>query len=102
MIISEPFIRRPVATTLLTIGFALAGMVACTEMVGKSTCGSGDTGSLKKATAPAAASPMVRSVVATGRRMKGLDGSMVQTDPPLWPTPAGRPANRTARRSNQR
>src|SRR5215813_12248332 len=28
MNISEPFIRRPVATTLLTIGLALAGMVA--------------------------------------------------------------------------
>jgi len=28
MNISEPFIRRPVATTLLTIGFALAGLVA--------------------------------------------------------------------------
>ena len=26
--ISEPFIRRPVATTLLTFGVALAGMVA--------------------------------------------------------------------------
>src|ERR1700751_5953124 len=45
-------------------------------MVGKSTCGSGETGSLKNATAPAAASPKVRSVVATGRRMKGVDGSM--------------------------
>jgi multidrug efflux pump len=28
--LSEPFIRRPVATTLLTIGIALAGMVAFT------------------------------------------------------------------------
>src|SRR5258705_11597375 len=28
--LSEPFIRRPVATTLLTIGVALAGMVAFT------------------------------------------------------------------------
>src|SRR4029077_4448037 len=43
-------------------------------MVGKSTCGNGDTGSLKNATAPAAASPKVKSVVATGRRMKGVDG----------------------------
>src|SRR6516165_12523203 len=45
-------------------------------MVGKSTCGSGETGSLKNATAPAAASPNVSNVVATGRRMKGVDGSM--------------------------
>ena len=28
MNISDPFIRRPVATTLLTIGLALAGIVA--------------------------------------------------------------------------
>ena len=28
MILSEPFIRRPVATTLLTIGIALAGLIA--------------------------------------------------------------------------
>ena len=28
MIPSEPFIRRPVATTLLTIGIALAGAIA--------------------------------------------------------------------------
>jgi len=45
-------------------------------MVGKSTCGKGETGSLKNATAPAAASPNVSRVVATGRRMKGVDGFM--------------------------
>jgi len=28
MNISEPFIRRPVATTLLTVGLALAGGIA--------------------------------------------------------------------------
>jgi hypothetical protein len=41
-----------------------------------STYGSGETGSLKKATTPAAARPNVSRVVATGRRMKGVDGSM--------------------------
>ena len=46
------------------------GSVACTEMVGKSTCGSGETGSRPKAKPPASAIPMVSSVVATGRRMK--------------------------------
>src|SRR5579863_9029322 len=45
-------------------------------MVGKSTCGSGETGSLKNATAPAAARPRVNNVVPTGRRMKGVDGPM--------------------------
>jgi hypothetical protein len=33
---------------------------------------------LKNATTPAAASPKVSNVVATGRRMKGVDGPMVQ------------------------
>src|SRR6266404_319267 len=42
-------------------------------MVGKSTCGSGDTGSWKNAIAPARVMPKVSSVVATGRRMKDSD-----------------------------
>src|SRR3954471_9472033 len=32
MNISEPFVRRPVATTLLTIGIALAGLVAFKQL----------------------------------------------------------------------
>ena len=64
------------ATVVATSCGLAPGNVACTEMVGKSTCGSGATGSLKNATAPAAASPNVSNVVATGRRMKGVDGSM--------------------------
>jgi hypothetical protein len=47
------------------------GSAADTEMVGRSTRGSGETGSRRKATAPASARPMVTSVVATGRSMKG-------------------------------
>src|SRR6202030_3135435 len=42
-------------------------------MVGMSTSGSGETGSLKNATAPATTSPNDSSVVATGRRIKGVD-----------------------------
>ena len=94
------------ATVVATSSGLAPGRVACTEMVGKSTCGSGDTGSLKNATAPAAASPKVSSVVATGRRMKGVDGPMVQFDAQLnsfaGPAARVRPAKRTARRSNQR
>jgi hypothetical protein len=45
------------------------GRVACTEIVGISTSGSGKTGSLKKAMKPAATIQNVCSVVATGRRM---------------------------------
>src|SRR6516162_10820752 len=64
------------ATVVATSWGLAPGKVACTEMVGKSTCGSGDTGSLKNATAPAAASPKVSSVVPIGRRMNGVDGPM--------------------------
>src|SRR6202030_2569628 len=42
-------------------------------MVGMSTSGSGETGSLKNAMAPATTSPSDSSVVATGRRMKGVE-----------------------------
>ena len=43
------------------------GRLAPTEMVGKSTCGSGETGSTLKAIAPASAIATVIRVVATGR-----------------------------------
>ena len=49
------------------------GRPALTLMVGKSTCGSGDTGSTVKAIAPAMATAMVSSVVATGRWMNGAE-----------------------------
>jgi len=49
------------------------GNEAATEMVGKSTCGSGETGKKLKATAPASATAIVNKVVATGRRMNGDD-----------------------------
>jgi hypothetical protein len=42
-------------------------------MVGKSTCGNGDTGSRRKAMLPAIATPNVNKVVATGRRMNGVE-----------------------------
>ena len=56
------------------------GRAALTEMVGKSTCGSGDTGNPVYATAPAKTMAIVRSVVATGRWMKIDDRFM---PPPL-------------------
>jgi hypothetical protein len=43
------------------------GKLALTEMVGKSTSGSGATGSTSNAIAPARAIASVSSVVATGR-----------------------------------
>src|SRR5580692_5010258 len=42
-------------------------------MVGISTSGSGETGSLKNAMTPATTSPKDNSVVATGRRIKGAE-----------------------------
>jgi hypothetical protein len=70
-----PRYRSSDVATVVATTFGLApGSCAWTEMVGKSTCGSGDTGSWKKATAPAAATPKVSRIVATGRWMKGVDG----------------------------
>src|SRR5580658_5771573 len=49
------------------------GRLAFTEIVGKSTCGKGETGSTLNAIAPASVTPAVSSVVATGLRMKGAE-----------------------------
>src|SRR5271165_3488484 len=49
------------------------GKLALTEMVGKSTCGRGDTGKTRYARIPANAIPTVIKVVATGRRMNGAE-----------------------------
>src|SRR5215472_2530758 len=62
-----------VATVAAMVSGLAPGSDACTEIVGKSTCGSGETGSRRKATAPASAIPIVRSVVATGRSMNGFE-----------------------------
>ena len=64
------------ATVVATSAGLAPGSVACTEMVGISTSGSGETGSLKNAMTPAATNPNVSSVVATGRRMNGLERLM--------------------------
>src|SRR6516225_2785589 len=68
------------ATVAATSAGLAPGKVACTEMVGMSTSGSGETGSLKNAMAPATTSPSESSVVATGRRMKGPDRFMTITE----------------------
>src|SRR5262245_2972942 len=81
-----PRCRSSGVATVVAITCGLApGICARTEMVGKSTCGSGATGSWKNAIAPAAASPKVSSVVATGRRMKGVDRLIVAS----WPRALG-------------
>jgi hypothetical protein len=49
------------------------GSEADTEMVGKSTCGRGETGNSRKATPPAKAMATVNSVVATGLLINGSE-----------------------------
>src|SRR6188768_2514846 len=62
-----------VATDVDIVSGLPPGNEADTEIVGMSTCGSGDTGNRVNATMPASATPIVSSVVATGRRMKGSE-----------------------------
>jgi hypothetical protein len=59
-----------VATDEAMVSGLAPGKPACTEIVGKSTCGSGDTGKIRNATPPASAIATVSKVVATGRLMK--------------------------------
>ena len=54
------------------------GSDAETEIVGKSTCGSGETGSSENATTPARATAAVSSVVAIGRLIKGAEAGLVE------------------------
>src|SRR5918993_1686635 len=62
-----------VATEEAIVSGLAPGRPALTMMAGKSTWGSGDTGSVVKATAPARTIDRLSSVVVTGRRMKGDD-----------------------------
>ena len=61
------------------------GKLAETEMVGKSTCGKGETGRTLNAMAPTSVMPAVSRMVATGRRMNSEE---IFTFPP--PVLAGR------------
>jgi len=62
-----------VATDEAIVSGLAPGKLALTEMVGNSTCGSGDTGSNRYAAAPANVIATTRSVVATGLRIKGSE-----------------------------
>src|SRR5580698_1687281 len=64
---------RGVATEEAIISALAPGKLALTEMVGKSTCGNGDTGSTWNAMAPAIATATVSNVVATGRCINGAE-----------------------------
>src|SRR5271157_5721162 len=62
-----------VATEEAIVSGLAPGKFAPTETVGKSTWGSGDTGSMRKATTPASDTATTRRVVAIGRRIKGSE-----------------------------
>src|SRR5580700_10897827 len=71
---------RGVATEEAMVSGLAPGSDADTDTVGKSTCGSGDTGRIRKATIPASAMAMVSSVVATGLRINSSDMLMAVTE----------------------
>src|SRR3984957_5043552 len=62
-----------VATEDAMISALAPGRLELTEIVGKSTCGRGETGNTWKAMAPAMATATVRSVVATGLWINGAE-----------------------------
>src|SRR5205823_13053811 len=64
---------RGVATAEAIVSGLAPGKPAPTEMVGKSTCGSGATGKNWKATTPERRIAKVISDVATGRRINGAE-----------------------------
>src|SRR5476649_980577 len=92
-----------VVTLVATVSGEAPGRLAVTEMVGKSTLGSGATGNLVNAMPPASRTPNVSRVVATGRAMKGADrftaGSLpaVRWTAARWARATDRPAYRAAR-----
>ena len=72
-----------VATEAAMICALAPGRLALTLMVGKSTCGSGATGSTINPIAPAIATAMVSSVVPTGRRMNAQE-KLTNASPQAW------------------
>ena len=89
---------RGVATVVAIVSGLAPAMDAWTWIVGWSTWGSGDTGRLMKAVAPARTIPEVKRVVATGLRMKTSEKFMSPSPPP---GPAPPPSPRSAPRSGQ-
>src|SRR5277367_4534238 len=88
-----------VATDDAMISALAPGKLPLTEIVGKSTCGKGETGRTSNAIAPAIAMAIVSSVVATGRWMKGSDtfitippvaAQRLFAEPPIFLQRAGR------------
>src|ERR1700726_4053498 len=78
-VISVTLAMRPncrssgVATAEAIVSGLAPGRLAETFIVGKSTFGKGETGSRRNAAAPARKMAMLKSAVATGRRMNGAE-----------------------------
>ncbi len=70
------------ATVEAMVSGLAPGNDADTLMVGKSTLGSGATGKRGKATMPVSATAIIKSEVATGRRMKGAEMFMARSSRP--------------------
>src|SRR5580698_11252589 len=70
-----------VATLVAMVSGLAPGSVADTKIAGMSTSGIGETGRRKKDTNPASANPIVTSVVAIGRAMKGAERFMARLCP---------------------
>src|SRR5208283_173354 len=77
-----------VATEEAMISGLAPGKLAPTEIVGKSTCGRGETGNTRNATAPASAIAAVSSAVATGLRINGEERLIFSVETGLAPSAA--------------
>jgi hypothetical protein len=75
--ISESERSSGVATVDAIVSALAPGRSAPIRMVGKSTCGNGATGNSWNARAPTSMRPSIKSEVATGRLMKGLERLMI-------------------------
>src|SRR5690242_12700868 len=92
-----PSRRSSGVATLVAIVSGLApGSCALTEIVGKSTCGSGETGSTKNPAIPASATPIVSSTVPIGRLTKGCE-RFIALPPPRSRERIGPPSRRVLR-----
>src|ERR1019366_7377969 len=86
----RPYSRSSgVATDEAMISGLAPGKDAEADMVGKSTCGNGDTGSTRKAEAPDNTKAAVRSVVAMGRLMKGAEKFTAMSEAAVTPVAVG-------------
>ena len=90
---------RGVVTEDAIVSALAPGRNVETTMVGKSTSGSAATGSCLNPTSPTRSSPIIRSVVAMGRRMKGSEMDPWSSAPP--PCEAGPPAMGSPGRSGR-